>query len=291
LKRSRSRITYRGSRSRNTLKDLAQGSHSRIAVKDHSQGSRSRITLKDHTHHAQGSLSRITSQRSPLKDHAQGSQANSTPKMASYNLRKRQPNQLMETSNSRSKITLKDHLLKITSQGSRSRITYQGSYNLRKRKPNQLLETSNLKKRKLNPKMWLENFSNEVLTEIFSYLGQSDLFLCVALLSKRFYELTKLRQFSKFVNYSSMDTSEWLHPKPKSDQSCQGRLNSLMNMLRINKHLEKLVLVGTGRSVTKILQIVKTHRYVCINSTEGTYVLFICSAISSSEKCLRVSKT
>jgi hypothetical protein len=126
------------------------------------------------------------------------------------------------------------------------------SYNLRKRQPNQLpAEASNLKKQKLNPSMLLlEDFPNEVLSEIFSYLGQQDLFLSVALVSKRFCYLTKTPQFAKSVNFNI-----------KEQEIGGNRVKSLIDMLRINTHVEKLVLTGHGPCpVIEIADIAASHR-------------------------------
>jgi hypothetical protein len=87
-----------------------------------------------------------------------------------------------------------------------------------------LVETSTTKMKPKVPKM-LEDCSNEVLTEIFSHLCKKDIFSCVALVCIRFCELTK---------------SPKLMPKcveivrSKSDR----QINSILDMLRINTHLE-----------------------------------------------------
>jgi hypothetical protein len=49
----------------------------------------------------------------------------------------------------------------------------------------------------------LEDLSNHVLTEIFSYLGQDDLHLGVALVCKRFFQVTKSPSLSKCVYYDN----------------------------------------------------------------------------------------
>jgi hypothetical protein len=89
-----------------------------------------------------------------------------------------------------------------------------------------LVETSTTKMKPKVPKM-LEDCSNEVLTEIFSHLCKKDIFSSVALVCIRFCELTK---------------SPKLMPKcveivrSKSDR----QINSILDMLRINTHLEKV---------------------------------------------------
>jgi hypothetical protein len=120
------------------------------------------------------------------------------------------------------------------------------------------------KRRQPNP-MMLEDFSNEVLTEIFSYLGQKDLLLSVALVCKTFREFTKSYQLMpKFVNY-----------QPKSYLHLLN--SSLMDMLRINPRVEKLVLnKNPGSWVLKVLKIVAPHgnlrhlelQSVCVNGSD-----------------------
>jgi hypothetical protein len=166
--------------------------------------------------------------------------------MSSYNLRKRQPKQqLLETSNLKKRKLNPKMLLENLSN---EVLTEMASNNLRKRQP-KLLEKSKCKTQKLNPKM-LEDCSNEVLTDILSFLSQKDLLLSVALVSKRFRDLTKSRQLSKRVVFYNFTK--------KTEQ----QINSFMDMLSTNKHLEKLVLNCSGILGTKIVQIVSQHGYL-----------------------------
>jgi hypothetical protein len=91
----------------------------------------------------------------------------------------------------------------------------------------------------------LETLSNEVLTQIFSHLDQNDLVFCVALVCKRFHEVTKSSQLLKCVRYTSRN------------KQTDGKIKSLLDMLRIHTHLEKLVFANLeySRSVLKIIQI------------------------------------
>jgi hypothetical protein len=99
--------------------------------------------------------------------------------------------------------------------------------------------------------MMLEQFPNEVLTEIFSNLGPKDIFLSVALVCKRFRELS-LFCLPKCVEIKVRCRTQ--------SASSKRKFNRLLDILGINRHLEKLVLhVCLGYSVTKILQIVAQH--------------------------------
>jgi hypothetical protein len=99
----------------------------------------------------------------------------------------------------------------------------------------------------------MENFPNEVLTEIFSYLDQKDVFLSVALVCKSFCQATKnprrvrIHQATKFT---------------------KGQNDSLMELLRVNTLQENLVLhSGAGCDIMKILQILP-------NKTKSLFLIY-----------------
>jgi hypothetical protein len=98
--------------------------------------------------------------------------------------------------------------------------------------------------------MELLDFPEEILTKILSYLDQRHLHLREALVCKRFLRLTKSPQLIKCVNYLS----------PYEDLNGISNMESLMVMLRNNKHLEKLTLERClHRDMLEILKVVVPH--------------------------------
>jgi hypothetical protein len=105
--------------------------------------------------------------------------------------------------------------------------------------------------------MEILDFPEEILMEIFSKLAQRHRHLTAALVCKRFLQLTRSPQLLKCVNYN--DTGNFDSTK-KSDNKVQ----SLLVMLRANRHLKKLTLklVGQGlpcQYLMDILNAVKPH--------------------------------
>jgi hypothetical protein len=97
--------------------------------------------------------------------------------------------------------------------------------------------------------MELLEFPAEILIEIFSYLRQKDCHLKAALVCKRFLHLTRSPQLLKCVYYRSRGL-------------ISKNIQSLLDMLRDNKHIEKLILKETifqNDDILEILKVVAPH--------------------------------
>jgi hypothetical protein len=97
--------------------------------------------------------------------------------------------------------------------------------------------------------MELLDFPGEILMEIMSKLDQKNRHLTAALVCKRFLQLTRSPQLNKCVIFQVYGDYE--------------HIQSLLDMLRDNKHLENLILESDTRysklNILKILKVVAQH--------------------------------
>jgi hypothetical protein len=107
--------------------------------------------------------------------------------------------------------------------------------------------------------MELLDFPEEILLEICSNLDQKTVKLTAALVCKRFLQLTRSPQLSKCVYYlSHLPTGVDIDHQPTGVDLSGNKFQSLLVMLRDNKHLKKLKLHG-DLNVLEILKVVAPH--------------------------------
>jgi hypothetical protein len=103
--------------------------------------------------------------------------------------------------------------------------------------------------------MELLDFPVEILLKILSKLDQKTVHSSVALVSKKFLQLTRSPQLLKCVEYNKSNS--------------KSKVQSLLDMLRENNHIEKLILDCHFWNVLEVLKVVAPHgslRHLKINN-------------------------